>query len=216
MGVAGHSYDWLTLDSDEEILWTGEPATESLYGVYIVGAPMILALGVGLILIVGAHLARSNTDYVLTTKSVYKKTGIMSRSVAEIEHKKIQNTSFAMGAVGRFFDYGSVEISTAGGSGVEMRLRSVAAPQDVQQRVSERVTEVQGAATGSDGPTKDEVLEAILIELRTIREAIENTDRTASETHTSSQQTDNESDFGTTRSQESLENHDSTTDEDRR
>jgi uncharacterized membrane protein YdbT with pleckstrin-like domain len=212
MGVAGHGYDWLTLDSDEEILWTGEPATESLYGAYIVGVPMILALGVGLLIIAGAHLARSNTDYVLTTKSVYKKTGVMSRSVAEIEHKKIQNTSFAIDAVGRFLGYGNVEISTAGGSGVEMRLRAVTDPQDVQQRLSKRVTEVQGSATGSDGPSKEEVLEAILTELRTIREAVEQNNATASDTHTSSQQTDTQEDSRTTNNQESSEWWDSTPD----
>jgi len=26
------TYDWLTLDPDEEILWAGKPASETMYG----------------------------------------------------------------------------------------------------------------------------------------------------------------------------------------
>ncbi|WP_324662973.1 PH domain-containing protein [Haloarcula sediminis] len=166
------AYDWLTLDSDEEVLWSGKPAAETMYGAYLVGIPLILFVGLGLLIIAGAYLNRQNTDYVVTNKSVYKKTGILSRSVSEVEYEKVQNTSFSVGVVGRYFDYGNVDISTAGGSGVEMTLRGVTSPQDVQKRLSRRVKEIQGsAATGEE--TKADVLDEILTELRAIRTAVE-------------------------------------------
>ena len=166
------SYEWLTLDDDEEILWAGQPAPETMYGAYLVGGPLILLFGLGLLIIVAAYLTREHTDYVVTTKSVYKKTGVLSRSVAEIEYEKVQNTSFSVGVVGRYFDYGTVDISTAGGSGVEMTLQGVSSPQDVQKRLSRRVKEVQGT-TSEREETKPDVLDEILAELRAIRAAVE-------------------------------------------
>lgn len=172
MDETSDSYDWLTLEDDEEILWAGQPASETMYGAYIVGIPTILLLGLGLLIIASAYLSRENTDYVITTDSVYKKTGIFSRSVAEVEYEKVQNTSFSVGVVGRYFDYGNVEISTAGGSGVEMTLRGVSSPQDVQKRLSRRVKEIQGRG-GGDEESKSDVLDDILSELRAIRVAVE-------------------------------------------
>jgi len=175
-------YDWLTLDSDEEVLWSGQPAPETMYGAYITGVPMILFFGLGLLVIAGAYLNRENTDYVVTSKSVYKKTGILSRSVSEVEYEKVQNTSFSVGVIGRYFDYGNVDISTAGGSGVEMTLRGVSSPQDVQKRLSRRVKEIQGGR-GRDGEeSKQDVLSEILTELRAIRAAVEDDD-SVSEQH---------------------------------
>jgi len=167
------TYDWLTLDPDEEILWAGKPASETMYGAYLTGIPLIPLLGLGLLVIVGAYLNRQNTDYVVTDKSVYKKTGVLSRSVSEVEYEKVQNTSFSVGVVGRYLGYGNVDISTAGGSGVEMSLRGVSDPQNVQKRLSRRVKEVQGGRSRSDEETKPDVLGEILTELRAIRVAVE-------------------------------------------
>jgi len=167
------SYDWLTLDPDEEILWAGKPASETMYGAYLTGIPLIPLLGLGLLVIVGAYLNRENTDYVITDKSVYKKKGVLSRSVSEVEYEKVQNTSFSAGVVGRSLGYGNVEISTAGGAGVEMTLRGVNDPQEVQKQLSRRVKEVQGGRDRGDGETKPDVLEEILAELRAIRIAAE-------------------------------------------
>ena len=170
----GHEpYDWLTLDPDEDVLWSGKPAAETMYGAYLVGIPLILLLGLGLVIVAGTYLSRQNTDYVVTTKSVYKKTGVFSRSVSEVEYEKVQNTSFSVGVVGRYLGYGNVDISTAGGSGVEMSLRGVSDPQDVQKRLSRRVKEVQGGRSRDDEETKPDVLGEILGELRAIRVAVE-------------------------------------------
>ncbi len=168
-------YDWLTLDDDEEILWEGEISQKSMYGAYAVGVPLILLLGLGLLIIAGSYLTIRHTDYVITNKGVYKKTGILSRSVTEIEYEKIQNTSYSAGPVGRYFGYGTVDISTAGGSGVEMSLRDVDEPQDVQKRLSRLVKRAQGERDADDDETagKADVLDEILAELRAIRQSVE-------------------------------------------
>ncbi|MCU4800949.1 PH domain-containing protein [Halobacteria archaeon HArc-gm2] len=166
-------YDWLTLDDDEEILWEGKISQKSMIGTYVVGVPLILLLGLGLLIIVPSYLIVKHTDYVITSKGVYKKTGILSRSVTEIEYEKIQNTAFSAGPVARYFGYGDVDISTAGGSGVEMKLRAVEDPQDVQKRLSRLVKRAQGARSEEESDGKADVLGDILVELRAIRQSVE-------------------------------------------
>lgn len=166
-------YDWLTLGDDEEILWEGEISQKSMIGAYVIGVPLILVLGLGLLIIVPSYLTIKHTDYVITNKGVYKKTGILSRSVTEIEYEKIQNTSFSAGPMGRYFGYGDVDISTAGGSGVEMKLRAVEDPQSVQKRLSRLVKRAQGAHHEDEQEEKDDVLDEILAELQGIRQSVE-------------------------------------------
>lgn len=112
------SEEWLSLDQDEEVLWEGGPKIQRTIGFQY-------------------------TDYVITNKAIYRKTGILSRSVQQIGFDKIQNTSFAQGFLAKTLGYGSVAISTAGGSGAEMVLRGVDDPDTVQTMINER--------TGKDG-----------------------------------------------------------------
>ncbi len=136
-------YNWLSLDEDEEILWDGRPRIQKIIGIGI-------------------------TDYVVTTEGLYRKSGIFSRSVQKIGFEKIQNTSFSQGVLGKSFGYGNIEISTAGGSGVEMRFMSIDSPRDVQELINKRIK--QGKREGSEekGESQKEVLKEILGELKEI------------------------------------------------
>nr|WP_255150459.1 PH domain-containing protein [Halorarius halobius] len=162
------AFDWLTLDDDESVVWSGKPHDSSLVPALVIGIPLSI-LVVGLFIIVGAYLQRENTEYVVTTDAVYHKSGVLSRSVQRVEFGKIQNISYSQGFFGQRFGYGDVEISTAGGSGVELSFWSVPDPKDVQELINKRV---KGGA--DDAPEdKAAVLDEILTELRAIRAAVE-------------------------------------------
>ena len=160
--------DWLTLDEDEEIVWSGVPHESSLIPALVIGLPLSLLL-VGLFIIAGAYLQRENTQYVVTTDALYKKTGVLSRDVQRIDFGKVQNTSYSQGFFGSRFGYGNVDVSTAGGSGVEMQFQSVPDPREVQERINKRVKASRGDRTTESGETKRDVLDDILVELREIR-----------------------------------------------
>lgn len=161
------SVEWLTLDEDEELLWSSRPHESSLVPALVVGIPLSLVL-VGIPILVSAYLTYRNTHYVITDAGLYKKTGILTRDVQKISFDKVQNTSYTQSAVGAFFGYGTVDISTAGGSGVEMRFRAVPDPAGVQQLVNKHV-KVQE----STGDGKQDILDEVLEELRAIRAALE-------------------------------------------
>ena len=130
--------DWLTLDGDEEVLWTSHPHRLSHLPALVIGVPLSVVL-IGIPIVVGAYLNYVNTDHVVTTSGVYKKTGVLSRDVGKIGFEKVQNISYTQSALGANVGYGTVEISTAGGSGVEMTFRSVPEPADVQELIDRRI-----------------------------------------------------------------------------
>jgi uncharacterized membrane protein YdbT with pleckstrin-like domain len=109
----------------------------------------------------------------VTTDALYKKTGVLSRDVQRIDFGKVQNTSYSQGFFGTRFGYGTVDISTAGGSGIEMQFQSVPEPREVQELLNKRVKASRGESTTGAGETKHDVLEEILVELKGIRSVLE-------------------------------------------
>jgi uncharacterized membrane protein YdbT with pleckstrin-like domain len=182
--------DWLTLDEDEEIVWSGKPHESSLIPALVVGLPLSLVL-IGLFIIAGAYLQRENTQYVVTTDGLYKKTGVLSRDVQRIDFGKVQNTSYSQGFFGSRFGYGNVDISTAGGSGIEMQFRSVPEPREVQELINKRVKGSRGEPTAESGETKRDVLDEILVELKEIRSTLDAQRETAGNTSATTSNTGN-------------------------
>ena len=163
-------FDWLTLDADEEVVWSETPHPYSLVPAVVVGVPLSVVL-VGVGILVGAYLSHRNTNYVVTTDALYKKTGVLSRNVQRIEFEKVQDTSYRQRFFGAHFGYGTVDVSTAGGGGVELSFRNVADPLSVQTLINERLRATRGRA--DEEGDADEVLCEILSELRAIRAAVE-------------------------------------------
>lgn len=164
--------EWLTLDEGETLVWSGKPHESSLIPALIIGVPLSLIL-IGLVIIGAAYLYRENTRYVVTTDALYRKSGVVSRDVQRIDFGKVQNTSYSQGFFGTRFGYGNVDISTAGGSGVEMQFQSVPEPRHIQETINKRVKAQRGNSTREDGETKSDVLADILDELREIRETVD-------------------------------------------
>jgi len=173
--VDGDTYDWLTLDEGEEIIWTGEPHLYSILPAIVVGIPLVLLL-IGIPLVVGSYLSRENTVYLLTNEGLYHKSGILSRDVQKIEFEKVQNTAFSQGPLGNYVGYGNVDISTAGGDNIEMRFRAVPDPKAVQGLLKKQIRKTRSRGReGRESETRgtDDVLDDILDELRAIRTALE-------------------------------------------
>ena len=152
--------DWINLDADEEVLWQGEPRMKSIIPALIIGIPTSI-FGIGLLIIGGAYLQIKNTSFVVTNQGLYKKQGVLSRNVQKIGFDKVQNISFSQGITGNYFDYGSIEISTAGGSGVEMRFNSIDQPREVEQIINKHLKKEKESTGTSRDRSGDEVVEEL-------------------------------------------------------
>lgn len=124
---------------------------------------------IGIPTVAAAYLQYTNTNYVVTNRGLYSKRGVLSRDVQQIGFDKVQNISYSQSVLGSNFGYGSVDVSTAGGSGIELQFRNIPDPAAVQELIAREIDSRQ--QTDSDS-TKEDVLDAILDELRVIRHAV--------------------------------------------
>jgi uncharacterized membrane protein YdbT with pleckstrin-like domain len=166
MSSAAAASDWVHLTGEERVLWAGTPSLYpaipvfavafalSLLGVWLFrgGAlppiPSWLALAlvpIGALIAAWAYLSRWSTRYVFTTKAVYEKRGMLSRTVTQIRFDRIQNTAFEQSLVERGLSYGDIEVYTAGTGGVNLSLRDVPDPKRVNAIVTTRLGETARA-----------------------------------------------------------------------
>ena len=166
--------DWLNLSDDEEILWASTPHKYNLYYNVFVGVLLCFVL-IGFVILPLAILGHKNTSYVITNKHIYRKQGSLSQDVKQLEFDKIQNTSFSQGAAGNALGYGSVEISTAGSSGAEMKFRNIPNASGVRNFISE-LTEKERASSSEDSIRRSDetidLLKDIKDELETLNSKI--------------------------------------------
>lgn len=173
--------EWLSLDPDEEIVWVGEPVMVSLVGTAVVGLVLTVFL-IGILILLAlpwSYLAIKNTDFVVTTKSLYVKRGVVSTNIETVDIDKIQNTEFSQSFWGKQFDFADIDVSTAGSSGAEITFKSIADARAVRERISElgnRARRESGARAddeSSSGRAGGDRIDELISELRATREAME-------------------------------------------
>lgn len=176
MGPAVESTEWLHLTGNERVLWAGTPSMYpaipvmvlgfalSYFGVWLfrtVELPVVpewlslTLLPVGLLIGAWAYLSRWSTRYVFTTKAVYEKTGLLSRTVTQVRFDRVGNTALDQSPVERALSYGDIELYTAGSGGVDLFLRDVPDPGRVNSLVSSRLDETS-VESRLDSPSADE------------------------------------------------------------
>ena len=177
--------EWLSLDPGEEVVWMGRPAFETLYGTILSGLLLTVVL-IGFLILLSlpfAYLRIQNTDYVVTTESLYVKSGIFSTNIETVDLDRIQNTEYNRSFWGKQFDYGSISISTAGSSGAEISFDGIPDAPAVRDRITELQRRAAGRddATDADGerdaPASAEQLAELIEEVRATREAFERLER---------------------------------------
>jgi len=150
--------DWVTVTEGESVVWRGHPSYHLLTGTVVVVAvlvaagafvavavpppfnlagPALIALAVVWLLV--AIVKHRATAYVITSQEVYKKTGIVSRTVTTLRLDRVQNTSFDQSLLQRLLSYGDIRVDTAGADATELVLRGVPHPQDVAGLLSEQL-----------------------------------------------------------------------------
>jgi uncharacterized membrane protein YdbT with pleckstrin-like domain len=184
--------EWLSLEDDEEIQWTGEPVPVSIVGTAVWGVLLTVVLIGFLILLMlpFSWLSLKNTDYVVTNKSLYVKKGILGTNIESVGLDKIQNTEYSQSFWGKQFGFGSIDISTAGSSGAEVSFQNVENARGVREKIS-GLTSEYAAENRRSGPTGDETTESaaatadrideLVAELRGTRQAMERIERHLSE-----------------------------------
>ena len=174
------SDDWWFRDDGERVVWNGRPRLSAALPDVAVGSVVcLLAVGgavavdvralagivLGLGVVAWGLLRVRRTRYLLTSRAVWAKRGVLGRTVRRVRVEKIQNASFSQSVTGSLFGYGTVSVEVAGGRDLEFR--RVDDPQTVQTKLAERTDSGTRSIPGSR-----EQWESVLDLVRDIRTAV--------------------------------------------
>ena len=129
---------------EEKILWEGRPtlwkhAGSIIWSVVISLVIAIPTLGIGLLLLpiwwFGIYMERKKRKYIVTNKRVKVEFGLFSKSSNEIRIKDIRNVNVVKKGIGGMFGIGSLEFSSAGGTGVEVSFTAISNAEEVKKMV---------------------------------------------------------------------------------
>ena len=173
------SDDWRWLRESETAVWEGRPRLTTIAGSVVVGLAVLVAAGwlaatvdprlaavglLGVALPIAAYLRVQRTTYLVTTRAIWVKTGVLGRSVRRITLSKVQNTAYEQSVRGSIFGYGTVTVEVAGGDDIDFR--RISDPQSVQEAINKQLDR----GTEREIPGSPEQWQAVLSTVREIRE----------------------------------------------
>lgn len=166
------SFDWLTLEEDAEVLWSGRAHPATLYMAYALGIVLIPVL-VGIPYLLWARMRYRTTEYVLTDQHLYTRRGVVSRSVEHVDLERVQDTSYNQSVIGARFGYGTVSVETEDHVAVAPRLKSVQDPAEVYGLVDRQVSRVREDIDDRAEDLYEEAISELRVEVRSIRSLLE-------------------------------------------
>ena len=173
--------EWWFTRADETIVWKGSPRWSAAiggvaFGIAIAGIALVAAvvidprIAVGAVVGIGVAswqlLRVRSTSYLLTTRAIWLKKGVLARNVRRVGIEKVQNTASSQSLSGSLFGYGTVTIEVAGGR--DLACRRIDDPETVRRTITDRITQPDSELPG----TLDQ-WQAVLTTVRDIKKAVE-------------------------------------------
>jgi uncharacterized membrane protein YdbT with pleckstrin-like domain len=174
------SGQWWFQRDDETIVWEGSPRlSAAIAGVGLgfvlitssivaaiavdVRAAVATLLGIGL---AGWQLLRvRQTSYLITSRAIWSKRGVVGQTVRRVGLSQVQNTAYSKSLTGSFFGYGTVTVEVAGGQDVDFR--RIDDPESVRRMITERINEASSELPGTADQWR-----AVLSVVQDINEAV--------------------------------------------
>jgi uncharacterized membrane protein YdbT with pleckstrin-like domain len=101
---------------------------------------VLIAPGVGLLILVTAIVRRQSSDFAVTNKRVMMKTGVFSARSVELLLGKVEAIAVHQSLRGRIFGYGDIVVTGSGGT--EEAFSGIQAPLELRRAV-QSVTDKQ-------------------------------------------------------------------------
>ena len=102
------------LINDERVMYRAKISKWSLWPYILFGALLLIAYGIGVLLLIWAWILYRTTELAITNKRVIAKTGLIERRTMEMFLEKVESIQVEQGIMGRMLNFGSVIISGTG------------------------------------------------------------------------------------------------------
>ena len=174
------SEQWWSQRDGESIVWEGSPRLSAALGGVALGvvvvagalvAAMIVDRRLGLVALLGIGLAAWRllrvwqTSYLVTSRALWSKRGVIGQTVRRVGLSQVQNTAYSQSITGSIFGYGTVTIEVAGGR--DLKFRRIDDPEGVRRMLTDRIGD-----TDSELPGTTDQWRAVLSVVRDINEAV--------------------------------------------
>lgn len=117
----------------ETTLYKASPAMfRNRPGLFLVCCLLILAYGIGLLILFVWWIQCLGTSLVVTEKRVTLRKGILSKYTNDVMISDIRNVQVGQNVFQRLLGVGSVGVSTSGQSGMEIDVNGIPSPQRVK------------------------------------------------------------------------------------
>lgn len=122
--------------SDQEVTYYEEnPSMFRNKPAGFIGNCLLSLVGVGLIIFLVWWLKCKGTTLTVTSDRVRLRKGILSKSVTEVWHRDVRNVQLNQTFFQRIFDVGTIGVSSAGQSGVEIAVSGIPDPGGVKELI---------------------------------------------------------------------------------
>ncbi len=99
---------------------------------FILSVILIAAAGAGLIILAIWWLKTKAAMLTVTNKRTIQRTGLISKKTTEVLHRDVRNIQIDQSVFQRLFGVGSIGISSAGQSGIEIQVPGVRHPDGIK------------------------------------------------------------------------------------
>ena len=99
---------------------------------FILSVILIAAAGAGLVILAIWWLKTKAATLTVTNKRTIQRTGLISKKTTEVVHRDVRNIQIDQSVFQRLFGVGSIGISSAGQSGIEIQFTGVRDPDGIK------------------------------------------------------------------------------------
>jgi uncharacterized membrane protein YdbT with pleckstrin-like domain len=115
----------------EQTLITGRPEMFHGYPIEFIICVALIPVGIGILLLLVWWLQNRFTTYTVTNRRTIAQTGVLNRKTNEVRHVDVRNIQVDQDIFQRMFGFGTVAISSAAHSDIELTMRGVNEPQKI-------------------------------------------------------------------------------------
>lgn len=124
--------------AEEVVFYDEHPSMFRNQPVWFVITCLLCVVIVGLVIFLVWWLKCKGTTLTITSDRTRLRKGILSRSVTEVWHQDVRNVQLDQTFFQRIFDVGSIGISSAGQSGLEIMVKGIPDPDRVKSLIDEQ------------------------------------------------------------------------------
>jgi membrane protein YdbS with pleckstrin-like domain len=126
----------VTAAPDEEAtIWEGGPSPAAYAGPIALGALLLPAFGIGLLVWLGVWIAWKSARYKLTNQRLFVRSGFIARKVQELELYRVTDVAFSQGLVERSFGIGTVSVVANDPTTPRLAMPGIADPETVKETI---------------------------------------------------------------------------------